>query len=92
KIVRHFYLTGKKTSSFYIILQLQMILPQVMKEARAFAGALTAFTLGQPIGDGVGALVAAKLMHGRDEREISRDVIVSEVPIEGRTAYVLKAK
>jgi hypothetical protein len=92
KIVRHFYLTGKKTSSFYIILQLQMILPQVMKEARAFAGALTAFTLGQPIGDGVGALVAAKLMHGREEREISRDVIVSEVPIEGRTAYVLKAK
>ena len=92
KIVRHFYLMGKKTSSFYIILQLQMILPQVMKEAQAFAGALTAFRLGQPIGDGVGALVAARLMYGRDEREVSRDIVVSEVPIEGRTAYVLKAK
>ena len=43
KIVRHYYLTGKKTSSFYVILQLQMILPQIMKESQAFANALTAF-------------------------------------------------
>jgi len=92
KIVRHFYLMGKKTSSFYIIMQLQMILPQIMKESEAFASALRAFTLGQPIGDGIGALVAARLMHGREEREIARDVVVSEVPIEGRIAYVLKAK
>ena len=92
KIVRHFYLTGKKTSSFYIILQLQMILPQVMKESQAHASALRAFTLGQPIGDGVGALVAAKLMQGKEEREISMDTVLSEVAIEGRTAFVLKAK
>lgn len=92
KIVRHFYLTGKKTSSFYIILQLQMILPQVMKESQAHASALRAFTLGQPIGDGVGALVAAKLMQGKEEREISMDTVLSEVTIEGRTAFVLKAK
>jgi len=92
KFVRHFYLTGKKTSSFYVILQLQMILPQVVKEAEAFASALRSFTLGQPMGDGIGALVAAKLMYGKEEREITKDVVVSEVPIEGRTAYVLKAK
>jgi len=92
KIVRHFYLTGKKTSSFYIIVQLQMILPQIMKESQAFASALRAFTTGQPIGDGVGALVAAKLMRGREGREIAMDVVVSEVPMEGRTAHVLKAK
>ncbi len=92
KFVRHFYLTGKKTSSFYVILQLQMILPQVVKEAEAFASALRSYTLGQPMGDGIGALVAAKLMYGKEEREITKDVVVSEVPIEGRTAYVLKAK
>ncbi len=92
KYVRHFYLLGKKTSSFYIVLQLQMILPQIMKESEAFASALKAFTLGQPIGDGIGALVAAKLMYGREEREIAEDIVVSEVPIEGRIAHVLKAK
>ncbi|MCS7120325.1 MAG: DUF1512 domain-containing protein [Nitrososphaerota archaeon] len=92
KYVRHFYLLGKKTSSFYIVLQLQMILPQIMKECEAFASALRAFTLGQPIGDGIGALVSAKLMYGRASREIAEDIVVSEVPIEGRVAYVLKAK
>ena len=92
KLVRHFYLSGKKTSSFYIILQLQMILPEIMKESEAYASALTTFKAGQPIGDGVGALVAARLMNGRENREIARDVVVSEVPIEGRTVYVLKAK
>jgi len=92
KIVRHFYLMGKKTSSFYIILQLQMILPQIMKESQAFASALTAFRTGQPIGDGIGPLVAARLMHGKKGYEIVRDTVVGEVPIEGRMTYVVKAK
>ena len=92
KVVRHFYLIGKKTSSFYIILQLQMILPQIMKESQAYASALTAFKNGQPIGDGIGPLIAARLMHGRKEYEIVEDTVVSEVPIDGRIAYVLKAK
>ncbi len=92
KLVRHFYLSGKKTSSFYIILQLQMILPDIMKESEAYASALTAFKSGQPIGDGIGALVAAKLMNGKENQEVAQDIVMSEVPIEGRLAYVLKAK
>ena len=92
KIVRHFYLMGKKTSSFYVILQLQMILPQIIKESQAFASALTAFKTGQPIGDGIGPLIAARLMRERKKYEITMDTVVGEVPIEGRIAYVLKAK
>ncbi|HIE14183.1 TPA: DUF1512 domain-containing protein [Candidatus Bathyarchaeota archaeon] len=92
KSIRHFYLMGKKTLSLYIIMQIQMILPLVMKECEAFASAIIAFTLGQPIGDGIGALVAAKLMAGREKRKIAKDIVVSKVPIEGRTAYVLKAE
>ncbi|TRO47840.1 DUF1512 domain-containing protein, partial [Candidatus Bathyarchaeota archaeon] len=61
RIVRHFYIQGKKTLNMYIILQLQMILPLVMKEAEAYANALEAFAFGQPIGDGVGPLIAARL-------------------------------
>jgi hypothetical protein len=92
KVVRHFYLLGKKTLSLYVIMQLQMILPLVMREAEAYASALKAFAYGQPIGDGVGALVAAKLTHGHPTRSISKDCIVATVPIEGRTAYVVKAE
>ncbi|MEM2118037.1 MAG: DUF1512 domain-containing protein [Candidatus Bathyarchaeia archaeon] len=92
KVIRHYYLLGKKTLSLYIIMQLQMILPLVMREAEAYASALKAFAYGQPIGDGAGALVAAKLMYGYEKRKIPKDCIVATVPIEGRTAYVIKAE
>ncbi|MEM2960369.1 MAG: DUF1512 domain-containing protein, partial [Candidatus Bathyarchaeia archaeon] len=92
KIVRHYYLMGKKTLSFYVILQIQMILPLIMRESEAFISALKAFTLGQPIGDGAGALVAARLMYGKGKKLVAQDTIMSEVDMEGRKAYVIKAK
>ena len=92
KVVRHFYIQGKKTLSLYVIMQLQMILPLVMKEAEAYASALKAFAYGQPIGDGVGPLIASKLMHGYEVRKVPKDCVVSSVPFEGRTALVLKAE
>jgi len=92
KVIRHFYLLGKKTYSLYVIMQIQMILPLVMREAEAYASALKAFAYGQPIGDGAGALVAAKLMHGHETRKIAKDSIVATVPFEGRTAFVVKAE
>jgi len=92
KVVRHYYIQGKKTLSLYIIMQLQMILPLVMKEAEAYASALKAFAYGQPIGDGAGPLVAAKLMHGYETRKVPKDCVVATLPIEGRTALVIKAE
>ena len=92
KVVRHFYIQGKKTLSLYTIMQLQMILPLVMKEAEAYSNALKAFAFGQPIGDGAGALVAAKLMHGFEIRKLPKDCVVATVPLEGRTALVIKAE
>jgi hypothetical protein len=92
KVVRHFYIQGKKTLSLYTIMQLQMILPLVMKEAEAYASALKAFAYGQPIGDGAGALVAAKLMHGYETRKLPKDCVVATVPVEGRTAFIIKAE
>jgi hypothetical protein len=92
KVVRHFYIQGKKTLSLYVIMQLQMILPLVMKEAEAYASALKAFAYGQPIGDGVGPLVAAKLMHGYEIRKIPKDCVVATVALEGRTALIIKAE
>jgi len=92
KVIRHFYILGKKTLSLYIIMQIQMILPLIMREAEAYSRALKAFAIGQPIGDGAGALVAAKLMHGHKKRKIEKDCVVAKVPFEGRTAYIIKAE
>jgi hypothetical protein len=83
KVIRHYYLLGKKTLSLYVIMQIQMILPLVMREAEAYASALKAFAYGQPIGDGAGALVAGKLMHGHEIRKLEKDCVVATVPYEG---------
>jgi len=92
KVVRHFYIQGKKTMSLYVIMQLQMILPLVMKEVDAYSAALTAFSFGQPIGDSVGPLIAGRLMHGHEVRKVYKDCVVAVVPFEGRTALVMKAE
>ena len=92
KVIRHFYLLGKKTLSLYIIMQIQMLLPLIMREAEAYASALKAFSFGQPIGDGAGALVAGRIMHGYETKKLPKDCVVATVPIEGRIAYVIKAE
>ncbi|MEA2090374.1 MAG: DUF1512 domain-containing protein [Thermoproteota archaeon] len=92
KVIRHYYMLGKKTLSLYVIMQLQMILPLIMREAKAFSSALKAFAEGQPIGDGAGALVAAKLMYGHEKRKVAKDVVAATISIEGRRVHVLKAE
>jgi hypothetical protein len=92
RIVRHYYLLGKKTSSFYLILQLQMIMPLVMQEAEALIGAANAFAKGQPIGDGAGPLVASKLLRGKEKKKIEKDIVYGEVEIEKRRVIALKAE
>lgn len=91
KVIRHFYILGKKTMNIYIILQVQMVLPLILREVEAYSSALQAFTEGTPIGDGVGALTAAKLMRGHDWRVIAKDTVMAEVSFEGRTLLVVKA-
>ncbi|MEM2902615.1 MAG: DUF1512 domain-containing protein [Candidatus Bathyarchaeia archaeon] len=92
RVLRHYYLLGKKTSSYYIVLQLQMLLPLVMQEAEAMVEATKAFSQGQPIGDGIGPLVAAKLMMGLEKRPMEKDMVASETTLEGRKLIVLKAE
>jgi hypothetical protein len=69
-----------------------MILPLLMREIEAYSAALQAFREGMPIGDGVGPLTAAKLMHGYTWQDVAKDMIAAEVPMNGRTLVVLKAK
>lgn len=92
KVVRHYYILSKKTSSYILIIQLQAILPQVMMEAEAYLGALQAFSSGQPIGDGAGALVIARLMRGGEIIDIEKDNVYTIKNIQGRKVYFMKAK
>jgi len=94
RVIRHYYLLGKKTSNIYIVLQVQMILPQIMEIAKAYRQASYAFAQGQPIGDGVGVLAVAKLVDGMEKKtyEIAKDTVVQETLWNGRRLLVLRAK
>jgi hypothetical protein len=43
KIVRHFYILGKRTKSPFVVVQLQIIMPFLMQEAEAYINAIDAF-------------------------------------------------
>ncbi len=92
KVVRHYYLSAKKTSSYITIFQLQMVLPQIMEQANALAKATETFKLAQPIGDGVGPMLAAKLINGAPVQRIARDTVLAKTDYNGRTVYVMKAE
>lgn len=93
RVVRHYYLLGKKTSNIYMVLQIQMVIPMLIEIAESYRHAAVAFSKGQPIGDGVGVLVAAKLADGLEKTryEIAKDTIVQEIELEGRRVYVVRA-
>lgn len=93
KIIRHYYLLARKMGSFMIVVQLQMLTPLVFNEAKAYLSAVFAFKLGVPIGDGIGPLVINRLLTGNEAmRVIAKDTVVYETAIEGRKAYLVKAK
>jgi hypothetical protein len=92
KVVRHFYLLGKRTSSLFYLIQLQMIMPIILQEADALMSAIDAFKLAQPIGDGVGAMVAGRLMLEREKKVVARDTVLSEGDYKGRPLYLIKAE
>lgn len=92
KVVRHYLILGKKTKSLMIFVQLDMQLPLIMKFAEAYYSAQKTFDAGKPIGDGLGPLVASKLMNGQPTSPIAEEIVYSEVDLSGRRALVLKAE
>ena len=78
KIVRHFYLMGKRTTSMFVLVQLQMVMPLLLQEAEALESGIGAFRKGQPIGDGIGPMVVGKMMVGKNKKIIAQDTVVTQ--------------
>jgi hypothetical protein len=92
KVVRHYYLMGKRTTSMFILVQLQMVMPLLLEEAEALQKAISAFKHGQPIGDSIGPMVVGKMMFGKEKRFAARETVYSEDEYKGRKLYLLKAE
>lgn len=92
KIVRHFYLLGKKTNSYFTLIQLQMLMPMIIQEADALLNAVDSFKVGQPVGDGVGPVIVSRFMVGKEKRVVAKDTVMATTEYKGRKLYVLKAE
>ncbi len=91
KIVRHYVETIRKTKSLQIAMILQMQLPLVEKLARAMYKGTKAMARAEPIGDGLGPLVAAELIGNKKVKNISDDIVMAETEMLGRKLFVMKA-
>jgi hypothetical protein len=92
KIVRHFYLLGKKTNSYFTLVQLQMLMPMIIQEADALLNAVDSFKVGQPVGDGIGPVIVSRYMVGKEKRVVAKDTVMAISEYKGRKLYVLKAE
>ena len=91
KVVRHYYLLGKKTNSYFTLVQLQMLMPMIIQEADALLNAVDSFKVGQPVGDGIGPVIVSRLMVGAEKRAVAKDTVMAMTEYKGRKLYVLKA-
>lgn len=92
KVVRHFYLMGKRTTSMFVLVQLQMVMPILLEEATALQKAIGGFEKGQPIGDGIGPLVVGKIMIDREKKHAAKETVFAEADYKNRKLYLLKAE
>ena len=92
KVVRHYYLLGKKTNSYFTLVQLQMLMPMIIQEADALLNAVDSFKVGQPVGDGVGPVIVSRLMVGKEKRVVAKDTVMATTEYKGRTLHVIKAE
>ena len=95
RYVRHLLLTGVKTRNWILIMQLQLVMPMILKISETYVRALQDFLTGAPIGDSAGPMVALRLA-GYDTRwrlvGEDRDTVVAEAGLEGRRLLIVKAK
>ncbi len=96
KVVRHFYILGKKPGGTYSLVQLQMLMPQLIEAAEAYSSAMVAFVEGRTLGDGFGPLVVSEFASSSGSQiewiEVVKDTEVAKFQFQNHTTYAVKAK
>ncbi|MCE4621598.1 MAG: DUF1512 domain-containing protein [Desulfurococcales archaeon] len=93
KVIKHILILEEKTRNWILVMQLQMLMPLILRVAESLRRALDDFLKGVPIGDGAGPMVASMLLSNGDSwREIVEDTVVAETTLEDRRVFIVKAK
>jgi hypothetical protein len=92
KVLRHYVELIKKTKSINLAMILQMQLPLVERIGKALLRGTEALTNGWPIGDSIGAYVAANLIGGAKVEEADEETVVARKTHAKRELIIIKAK
>ncbi len=93
KVVRHFYLIGKKfPDNIYLLAQLQMMLPGIVKQADAYLSAMGALEKSLPLGDAIGPMVVAEWLKDKPKIDLDEETVYGETVINNRRVAIIKAK
>lgn len=91
KIVRHNFEIVKKYKMYQMALILQMQLPLVARIAKSYEAATLAFAEGKAIGDGIGPLVAAKMIKGKPVLLEKEEFVYYPTKMFGKNVIISKA-
>ncbi|MBI4017424.1 MAG: DUF1512 family protein [Candidatus Aenigmarchaeota archaeon] len=92
KVVRHFLELVKKYKNPQIALLIQMQIPMIKEVADSVAKSVDNMLNGEPVGDGIGPLIAAELIDDAKYKKIKgTEVVYSVRNIDGRRVVVVKA-
>lgn len=94
KIIEHYLLVSEKENNWILLMQLELIMPQVMKLVEIYHESLDPFLNGKPIGDGAGPYIAYKLIESGDiiSRRVIDDTSITEIRLDNRRIFVIKAE
>ncbi|MBI3413372.1 MAG: DUF1512 family protein [Candidatus Aenigmarchaeota archaeon] len=91
KIVKHFLVMIKKTKNIQLAMILQMQLPLIERVAKAMHKGTEYLATGQPVGDSIGPLIAAKMIGGNKVKIIEEGTVIANVGYKNRKLLVMKA-
>ena len=92
KILRHYVVLIKKTKSYQLAMIIQMQLPLIERMAKSLLRGTEALTNAWPIGDTIGAYVAANFIGNSKVEEADEETIVCRKKYKRRDVIVIKAK
>lgn len=94
RVLRHYIILGEKQKNWILLMQLELVMPQIIKIIEAYHKALDSFLTGKPIGDGVGPCVVHRLAETGKvvSRRVVEETSVIELSLNDRRIFVIKAE
>jgi len=94
KIIHHYLLVSEKENNWVLLMQLELLMPQVLKIVETYHKALDSFLAGKPIGDSIGPHIALKLIESGEvvSRRVVDETSITEVRLNSRRIFVIKAE